>query len=97
MSNAYAEHGIVPEFNTADRLRKALHVAGVSVSEMADYLGIARETCGRYINDKQPASLRTRRLWALRTGVPFDWIETGNYGSEGWEFESLRAHTPAAA
>lgn len=66
------------EFTRGDRARKALQFAGIGVSEMADYLGVTRETAGRYINDKAVMPLQTRRLWSLRTGVPFEWLETGD-------------------
>lgn len=67
----------VPEFDQADRLKKALRHAGVSVSEMAEYLGITRETAGRYANHSTRVPLQTMRLWALRTGVPLEWLMTG--------------------
>lgn len=55
----------------------ALEVAGVGVQEMADYLGVDRGTVGRWINGRGPATKQTLRLWALRTGVSLDWLETG--------------------
>lgn len=69
--------GVVPEFDTADRMRKALRVGDVGVQEMADYLGVARNTVGNWINGRNEPSVQTLRLWALRTGVPFRWLETG--------------------
>lgn len=70
---------VVPEWDMADRLRKALRVADMHVSDMADYLGITRETVGRYINGHagENVPLQTLRLWSLRTGVPLQWIQTG--------------------
>lgn len=65
------------DFDTADRLRKALRFAGVSVGEMADYLGVTRQTVGRYINGHVGADRRTLRLWAIRCRVPLEWIESG--------------------
>ena len=44
---------------------------------MADYLGLTPYTVSRYINRKAEVPLQTLRLWALRTGVPFEWLETG--------------------
>lgn len=64
-------------FNRPDRLRKALEVSGVSATDMAAYLDITRFTVSRYINGKTEAPLQTVRLWALRTGVPFEWLQTG--------------------
>ena len=65
------------QFDQADRLDKALKVSGVSGREMADYLGLTPYTVSRYINRKAEVPLQTLRLWALRTGVPFEWLETG--------------------
>lgn len=67
----------VPEWDVADRMRKALRVSGVGVQEMADYLGVARNTVSTWINGKIDPSVQTLRLWALRTGVPFEWLQTG--------------------
>jgi hypothetical protein len=66
------------DWDTADRLRKALRVAGVSVGEMADYLGVNRNTVGRYINGHGRPDRRTMRLWAIRCGVPLDWLQDGD-------------------
>lgn len=66
------------QFTRADRLRKSLHAAGMSSQEMADYLGVNRNTISRYINDEREPKRSVLLLWALRTGVPMEWIETGN-------------------
>jgi transcriptional regulator with XRE-family HTH domain len=67
----------VPQFDVADRMRKALREGGLSVQEMAEYLEVSRNTVGRWINGKVPPSTSTLRLWALRTGVPFEWLRDG--------------------
>ncbi len=77
MTTAY-EPGTVPEFDKADRLKKAVSVSGVAVSEMAEYLGVRQETLSRYLNGKTETPLAIVRLIAMRTGVPVDWIMTGN-------------------
>jgi transcriptional regulator with XRE-family HTH domain len=64
-------------FDQADRLRKALRIANIGVAEMAEYLGCSRNSVGNWINGHVRPSLQTRRLWAMRTGVPFEWLETG--------------------
>lgn len=65
------------QFTQSDRLDKALRLSGVTGREMADYLGITPSTVSRYINGKADVPLQTVRLWALRTGVPFRWLQTG--------------------
>lgn len=78
MSTTQATPGVaVPEFDLADRMRKALRASGVGVQEMADYLGVARNTVSTWINGRIEPSTQTKRLWALRTGVPFEWLERG--------------------
>lgn len=72
-----AEHPEVPQFDTADRLRKALRNSGVGAQEMADYLGVNRNTVSNWINGHHPPRGAYLRLWALRTGVPYEWLESG--------------------
>lgn len=69
---------MVLEFDLADRMRKALRISGMGVSEMAEYLGVARNTVSTWINGKIRPSTQTLRLWALRTGVPYEWLLNGD-------------------
>jgi transcriptional regulator with XRE-family HTH domain len=41
---------------------------------MADYLDVSRNTVSAWINGHTPPNTQTKRLWALRTGFPYDWI-----------------------
>lgn len=65
------------EPDLADRMRKSLRVSGVSVQTMADYLEVNRITAGRWINGHTKPSTAVLRLWALRTGVPYEWLRHG--------------------
>ncbi|MGO3021921.1 MAG: helix-turn-helix domain-containing protein [Brevibacterium sp.] len=66
------------EFNQADRMTKSLSVSGVSVQAMADTLGVSRNTVSNWINGRtQPQRRTDLATWAMRTGVPIEWIETG--------------------
>lgn len=67
----------VPEWTKGDRLAKALHFAGIGIAEMADYLGVSRNTVGNYVNDRTRVPKPVLTLWAMRTGVPFEWLESG--------------------
>jgi transcriptional regulator with XRE-family HTH domain len=67
----------VPSWDTADRMRKSLRHADVGVQEMADYLGVARNTVSTWINGRIEPSQQTLRLWALRTGVSYEWLAGG--------------------
>jgi transcriptional regulator with XRE-family HTH domain len=63
-----------PEWDRADVMRKALRHAGLSVHEIADYLGVARNTVSTWINGRIEPSTQTLRLWALRCDVPYEWL-----------------------
>ncbi|WP_419222911.1 helix-turn-helix domain-containing protein [Gordonia sp. CPCC 206044] len=44
---------------------------------MADYLDVSRNTVGTWINGRIDPSVQALRLWALRTGVAYDWLRNG--------------------
>lgn len=69
--------GTVPEFDMADRLRKSLRVADMSVQEMADYLEVERNTVSRWINGRTNPPAMALRLWAERTGISYGWLRNG--------------------
>lgn len=58
-------------------MSKALRVSGLKVQDMAEYLGVSRGSVGNWINGRITPSTQTLRLWALRTGAPYDWLVTG--------------------
>ena len=64
----------VPCWDLADRMRKSLRHADVGVQEMADYLGVARNTVSTWINGRVEPSTQTLRLWAMRTNVSYEWL-----------------------
>ena len=86
----------VPEWDTADRLRKALRTAGIGVAEMADYLGVSRTSVSNWINGRVTPSIQTLRLWALRCGVPYPWLLAGDTPQPpaSWGFSSERSLLP---
>jgi len=65
------------EFDTADRMRKSLRVAGFTVHDMAEYLGVTRGTVSTWINGHVEPSVQTLMLWAMHTGVPYEWLTGG--------------------
>jgi transcriptional regulator with XRE-family HTH domain len=75
------EQPAVPEFDLADRMRKSLRHAGISVADMADYLGVSRQSVGNWTGGRTDPDTRTLRLWALRCGVEYQWLCTGLVGS----------------
>ena len=69
--------GVDLQFDLADRMRKSLRIADLGVAEMAEYLGVSRNTVSTWINGRITPSVQTQRLWAIRTGVPLAWLQTG--------------------
>jgi transcriptional regulator with XRE-family HTH domain len=66
-----------PQFHLGDRLRKALDHSSTSVQAMADELGVSRTTVSNYMALRTSPNRATLRVWALRCGVPFDWLAHG--------------------
>lgn len=65
------------QWDLADRLRKSLRISGVTSNAMGEYLDLSRTSISAYINGRTHPDQRTLRLWALRTGVPLEWLEHG--------------------
>jgi len=68
----------VPEWSLGDRLGKALQVSGVSVQEMADELGVRRQSVGNYIAGRTKPQRATVLLWAAITNVDAGWLLHGD-------------------
>lgn len=47
---------------------------------MAAELGVARNTVGNYLAGRTSPARSVLRVWALRTGVPFEWLLNGDIG-----------------
>ena len=67
----------IPEETLGERMRRALRKEHIGVQEMADYLGVARNTVSTWLNDRIEPSEQTLMLWAMRTGVPLEWLKHG--------------------
>jgi transcriptional regulator with XRE-family HTH domain len=65
---------VVPEWDLADRMRKALRQGGVSSMAMADHLGVTRQTVSTWLNGRHRPSTAALRVWASLTGVDFAWL-----------------------
>ena len=70
--------GSIPNLTLGWRLRMSLDYANISVQQMANQLGVSRTTLSRWMADKGERPKRAYlSQWALSTGVPFEWISTG--------------------
>ena len=65
------------EFDLADRLRKALRVSGMGVSEIADKLEVGRNTVSTWINGKITPDRFTIKRFAELTDAPYEWLLNG--------------------
>ncbi len=72
--NEPQDPGDVPDWDLADRMRKALRHAGMSPGQMAAYLGVGGNTVSTWINGRIEPSFQTLRLWSMRTGVDLEWL-----------------------
>lgn len=74
--------GAVPQLTLGWRLKMAL--GEMSVQAMAEELGVSRATLSRWMGDKGAAPARAYvAQWALITGVPFLWLQTGESPHQG--------------
>lgn len=70
--------GIIPTFTIYDRLRKAREVSGLDQAALADAIGVTRASVSAYETGRvaKPRKI-VLNAWALATGVPVQWLETG--------------------
>lgn len=70
------------QWTLADRMTKALRASGIKSNDMAEYLGMSRTSVSNWINGRISPDTRTLRLFALRTGVPYEWLVTGDMNGQ---------------
>ena len=86
--------GFIPEWTQGDRLRKARQLTGLTAREFADEIGVASKTVNDAENDRRSVRRITLNAWALCTGVPRIWLETGQApaGKPGPDSHDVRHH-----
>jgi transcriptional regulator with XRE-family HTH domain len=89
--------GTIPVWTQGDRLGKALEHSGVRVQEMADHLGVSRFTLSNWIHGKTRPPRSAVMVWALRTGVPLEWLEAGDFLSQPASECAIRDSNPEPA
>ena len=85
---------VAPRFTIADRLRKARESAGLEQGQLAADIDVSRSTIGNYESARVTPRRIVLRAWALRTGVPLEWLERGEGEThEPWPGGSVAAPT----
>ena len=74
MANPNSTQGIVPEFTLGDRLRKAREIAGLEMRDLAERTGVHRQSIARYEQGAATPRRPVILIWAVETGVDYDWI-----------------------
>lgn len=71
--------GHIPARYLGRRLRDAREDAGLSQTELASKIEVGRRTVVRYESARSlyDVQRKTMAAWALATGVPLTWLETG--------------------
>jgi transcriptional regulator with XRE-family HTH domain len=64
-------------FDLGDRLRRSLRITDIGVAEIAEELGVSRVTVSKWLNGRAEPSRATMMAWSMATGVPLQWILTG--------------------
>lgn len=72
----------IPTFELRHRMALALEYSSVSVSEIAHELGISRTTVSNFLWGRTKPRRSDLIAWALKTGVPLEWLEDGVVASE---------------
>jgi transcriptional regulator with XRE-family HTH domain len=67
----------IPEWTQGDRLRKAREMLGMGQREFADHIGVSHQTITNAEKGHRAVRKITLNAWALATGVPASWLETG--------------------
>jgi hypothetical protein len=76
--NAQPSNQIIPVWTLSDRMNKAMHTAGLSISDMTILLGVHRNTISGYIHGRIQPDEETIKAWAEHTRVLHDWIKYGS-------------------
>lgn len=77
MTQSHQSALLAPSFTLPDRLRKARETAALDQLELADRLGVNRNTVSNYELGKHKPREIVLRQWSLATGVSLHWLKTG--------------------
>ncbi|SDU42128.1 helix-turn-helix domain-containing protein [Jiangella alkaliphila] len=83
----------VPVWDFTDRMLKALRHAGIGPGEMAAYLEVSRNTVTNWTSGRTKPPATAVRLWAMRCGVPYEWLAHGIHPGHDHDAPSLKRVT----
>lgn len=66
-----------PTFTLGDRLRKAREHAGLEQAQLAQLLGLSRQSVSNYERDLRTPNAAVILAWSIHTAAPCQWLETG--------------------
>jgi transcriptional regulator with XRE-family HTH domain len=64
----------IPTWGLHHRLARSLEFAGMKSAAMAEFLDVSENTIRNYLSGRTRPRLGVLRIWALRCGVPLDWL-----------------------
>lgn len=67
------------EWTMQDRLRKAREIAEIDQIALAEDMGVSRQTVSNYERGLVKPRRIVLKAWALRTGAPMEWLQTGRW------------------
>lgn len=78
----------------SDRLRKARELTGMSQGQFAKQIDISQRTVSNYeAGAVEPRTIVVKQ-WALRSGVNYDWLETGNTNTPTPDGDGVKGEPP---
>ncbi|MGQ4576167.1 helix-turn-helix domain-containing protein [Dermabacteraceae bacterium P7006] len=75
--------GVIPEITLGTRLRVAREYAGLQQGDLSERIGVSPTSIGAAENNKSKPRRSTVILWAMATGVDFDWLMSGHEKTPG--------------
>lgn len=71
------QHRNIPEWTIGERLAKAREWAGMDQETFAERIGVSRSTVSNYERGRSEPKRIVLNAWAMATGVPLVWLQTG--------------------
>lgn len=72
----------IPKFDLNDRLRKARETADLDQAQLAELIGVSRNSVSAAERGVSKPRKAVLIAWAFTTRVPFEWLMTGSANNE---------------